>query len=70
MHPPANGVTVTWGIAVSKRNRRYEFLASSLECLPFAYREDPRCLSDGRTYWLSVRAPRALIEAVEHRLRQ
>ena len=62
---PTTDGTLFFGLAVSKRGRRYEFRTTAEGDVGGVYREDPTCATaDGSTFWESVRAPRALRQAV------
>lgn len=63
--PPTNGGTLFAGYAVSTRGRRYSFGCTAAGEVFGTFREDAaHPLPDGRTFWLQVRAPSALRDAV------
>ena len=62
---PINGGTLYAGRATSSRGRRYMFCATFSGKPCGVFREDPTSeLPDGRMFWLQIKAPPALVQAV------
>jgi hypothetical protein len=67
---PINGGSLYFGSAISKSGRRYSFFSERGEARS-VFREDPKStLSDGRTYWHRITAPKALSIVVRKAVRQ
>ncbi len=61
--PPTKSGSPYWGMATTKTGRRYKFVATP-DGETFSVCREGSVSSDGRTFWETVKAPRALRDAV------